>query len=471
VQTAQKAMPQAHITASRSVAQAMTLAAQHFKAGRISAAAALYREVLQVRPDWAPALHQLGILAFKSGDFTTATKLIRRAISAAGANARYHNDLGVVYRVVGQIDAATIEFEKAIALDQREAEYYLNLSHGRTFAAGDPHLTAMEWLVGAITSLPVFSQTQLHFALAKAYDDLGRYDDGFRHLVQGNTLKRSQVVYDETEVLGWFDRIRATFDRALIDARAGAGYPSPLPVFVVGMPRSGTTLVEQILASHPSVHGAGELPDLGSLIERLPPGANGATGYPESVRSLSANEIRELGRAYTLGLRRRAHGAARILDKALSLFLCLGLIHLALPEARIVHVRRNPLDTCLSCYSTLFEVGQNFSYDLAELGRYYRGYAGLMAHWREVLPADHFLEISYEALIADFETEARRLVAFCGLPWDLRCLAFHQTRRPVYTASAVQVRRPIYQSSHDRWQNHRDHLGPLIAALGDLASF
>jgi len=449
--------------------QGIAAAERHSQAGRFSAAEAICGDILRGQPECAPALHLLGIVAYQTGDLPSAIEQLRRAIAADRTNALYHSNLGEMCRQAGSIDDARTAFETAISLKPCEAAYYLNLIDLKTFAEGDAHLEAMERLAADIDGLPAVAQFQLHFALAKAYDDLGLYDEGFRYLAQANELKRRQIAYDETLMHDTFERIRSVFDRPTIDAKAGAGYRSPVPVFIVGMPRSGTTLIEQILASHPSVRGAGELPDLGRLVEQLRAGPADSIKYPECVPTLSGDRLHDLGRMYVERLRRRAPGAVRITDKTLANFMYLGLIHLALPRARIIHVIRSPLDTCLSCYSKLFREGHHFTYDLGELGRYYRHYAGLMAHWRGLLPPDRLLEISYEAVIADLETEARKLVRFCGLPWDPRCLAFYDTQRPVRTASAIQVRRPIYRSSQGRWQAYRGHLGPLIAALGDLA--
>jgi len=414
-------------------------------------------------------LHLLGIVTYQAGNLTTAIELVRRAIAADGTNPIYHSNLGELCRQAGHLADAGAEFEKAIELKPQEVEYYRKLADSKTFLPGDAHLAAMEGLARDLGSLPAVSQIQLHFALAKAYDDLGQYDEGFRHLAQGNALNRRHIGYDETEMPDACERIRATFDRRLIDAKAGAGYRSPVPVFIVGMPRSGTTLIEQILASHASVYSAGEITNFSRLVRQLRAGPGDLIGYPECVPSLSAGQLRDLGRSYVEGLRARGPDAVRITDKMLSHFMGLGLIHLALPRARIIHVTRSPLDTCLSCYSKLFRQGRHFTYDLGEIGRYYRHYACLMEHWRGLLPPDRFLEISNEAVIADLATEARKLVRFCGLSWDPRCIAFHETQRPVRTASAIQVRQPIYRSSLGRWRAYREHLGPLIVALGDLA--
>jgi hypothetical protein len=231
------------------------------------------------------------------------------------------------------------------------------------------------------------------------------------------------------------------------------------------MPRSGTTLVEQILASHPSVHGAGELLDLNRPVGGMR-GADGeAFRYPEDVTALGAGRLHDLGELYVEGLARRAPEAERITDKMPADFLFVGLIHLALPGARIIHVNRDPRDTCLSCYSKLFTAEQNFSYDLGELGRYYRKYAGLMAHWRDLLPQRRMLEIHYEDVVDDLEASSRRIVDHCGLLWSPECIAFHEARRPVRTARASQVRRPICRSSQGCWRAYQHHLGPLLAAL------
>jgi hypothetical protein len=240
--------------------------------------------------------------------------------------------------------------------------------------------------------------------------------------------------------------------------RAGQGDPSPVPVFILGMPRSGTTLVEQMLASHPQVHGAGELSDFTAAVA----GLDGPDGVPADI---GGAELRRIGARYVARVRPLAPGALRITDKMPANFRFAGLIHLALPNARIIHLRRDPVDTCLSCFSILFGGDQPHTYDLGELGRYYRAYQRLMEHWRAVLPLGVMLEVQYEALVGDFEPQARRIVAHCGLEWDDACLDFYKTQRPVHTASAVQVRRPVYQTSVGRWRPPEDLLRPLLDAL------
>jgi LPS sulfotransferase NodH len=245
----------------------------------------------------------------------------------------------------------------------------------------------------------------------------------------------------------------------------GAGDPSELPVFIVGMPRSGSTLVEQVLASHPRVFGAGEISDFGRETRNIwSPEA--AERFPEAAASATPEQLGALAARYLAGLRARSPSAGRITDKALVNFQFVGLIHLIFPRARIIHIRRDPIDTCLSAFSKLFTQAQSHTFDLGELGRYYRAYAALMAHWRRVLPDGAMLELDYERLVADFEPQARRLIDHVGLAWDDRCAAFHQTHRTVRTASAAQVREPLYQSAVGRSAPYRALLAPLIEALG-----
>jgi hypothetical protein len=231
------------------------------------------------------------------------------------------------------------------------------------------------------------------------------------------------------------------------------------------MPRSGTTLVEQILASHPQVHGAGELTALETiLIDQL-----GARLSPidraRRLADLSAGDLAAMGGAYISRIRALAPGALRVTDKMPANFRFAGLIRLMLPNARIIHCRRDPVDTCLSCYARKFSRGQPYAYDLRELGLYYRAYDALMAHWRRLLPMDRLIEVRYEQVVGDLEGEARRMIAFLDLAWDDACLTFHRTRRPVRTASVNQVRQPLYRTSVARWRPYEKHLGPLLDAL------
>ncbi|HTS92288.1 MAG TPA: sulfotransferase, partial [Stellaceae bacterium] len=380
--------------------------------------------------------------------------------------AEAYNNLGNTYKELGRSDAAMEAYHKALELVPKASGVYLNLSDTKTFKAeDDPDLLVLEEMARGIDTLNEDEQMQLHFALAKANMDLKRHGEAFHHLLLGNALKRGKTAYDEGPTLQLFDRIRTMASRELIHSHLGEGDPSPVPIFILGMPRSGSTLVEQILASHPKVHAAGEIKDFDSVVKSVR-GPDGAVmPFPDFLPTLSAQHLRSLGAEYLRRLRSLAPSAERISNKMPSSFFYTGLIHLALPNARILHTPRNAVDTCLSCFTKLFAGSQSFTYDLAELGRYYRKYHELMAHWRSVLPEGAMLDVQYEDVVADLETQARRIVAFCGLEWDDACLAFHESKRPVKTASAMQVRRPIYKSSVNRWEPYKDLLKPLLQEL------
>jgi hypothetical protein len=283
-------------------------------------------------------------------------------------------------------------------------------------------------------------------------------------LLKANALKRTTVDYDEAATLNMFPHIKKVFDADLLRRTRGLGDPSTVPIFVLGMPRSGTTLVEQILASHPDVHGAGELPWLNEMARNLR-GADVNGYFPEVAKSWSATQLRDLGGQYVQYLRTKASVAGHVTDKMPMNFRFVGLIHMILPNARIVHTRRDAADTCLSCFTKNFAGAIDYTYDLGELGRYWRAYDDLMSHWRQVLPPGAMLEVQYEDLVADFDRQARHLVTYCGLEWDDRCLSFHHTQRPVRTASVNQVRQPIFASSIGRWRDYEPWLAPLLKEL------
>ncbi|MBV8538494.1 MAG: sulfotransferase, partial [Alphaproteobacteria bacterium] len=333
----------------------------------------------------------------------------------------------------------------------------------KRFAADDPHLAAMREMAKDLDSFDAEARSDLHFALGKALGDVGDYAGSFRHLIDGNALKRRGVAYNEAAVLEFLKSLALVFTREMIAGRQGRGNPSQLPVFIVGMPRSGTTLIEQILASHPQVFGGGELSAFSDVMATFT-GLDEALAGADPVAADAA--LRDVGTRYVDAVKPLAPGALRITDKMPANFRLAGLIHLALPNARIIHARRNPIDTCLSCFGRAFTGDQPFTYDLAELGRYYRAYDGLMAHWRSVLPERNFLEVTYEEVVGDLEGQARRIVAHCGLDWDEACLQFHRTERLVRTASATQVRQPIYKTSVGRWRAYGELLRPLLTALG-----
>jgi tetratricopeptide (TPR) repeat protein len=428
-------------------------------------AAAAAERALAINPGNADAVNLMGRIAFVRGDLQAAIAQSRRALALKPDLAEAHHNIGNALKELGQLTQALDAYSDAVRLNPSVTGFYVNMAECKTFTPDDPHLATMEALAAKGEALLKAERLQLDFALGKAYADLKEYDRSFRHLLAGNAAKRSTISYDETAVFALFERIEALFTPELIAAKAGGGDPSPLPIFVFGMPRSGTTLVEQIIASHPSVHGAGELSAFGDVLLTIR-GLDGNTyPYPEFMPKLDATGLQYIGAHYIAALRKLAPDKDRITDKMPANYNFAGLIHLALPNAKMIHTIRDPLDTCISCFSKLFSGEQLYTYDLGELGRYYKRYERLMAHWRKVLPADRVLEVRYEDVVGDLEAEARQIIAYCDLPWDDRCLKFHETKRPVHTASAAQVRQSIYKGAIGRWRVYEQHLGPLLQAL------
>jgi tetratricopeptide (TPR) repeat protein len=433
---------------------------------RFEEALASYDRALKVRPDYAEALFNRGNTLKELKRFEEALASYDRALKLRPDYAEAHNNRGVALMQLGHLSEARAAFEQAIELAPRATKYRRNLGDITRFVAGGTHLTALEKLAENSATLSVDDRIELHFALAKAYEDLGQYAKAFSQWLDGNALKRRQITYDEAATLGQLDHVRTMFTSELIRRWQNVGNPSAVPVFIVGMARSGSSLVEQILVSHPQVFGGGELNYFDSIVQviQTAPGGGLAT-FPELVSGMTGKDYCNLGTRYLAELERLAPTALRITDKMPMNFMFAGLIHLALPNATIIHTIRDPVDTCLSCFSKLFTESQNATYDLAELGRYYRHYQALMAHWHRVLPPGRILDVRYEDVVADLEGQARRIIAHCGLDWDPRCLAFHQTQRPVLTASAAQVRQPIYNNAVGRWRVHEKALQPLLAEL------
>ena len=423
--------------------------------GQYGEALRSFRSVLQTQPTNIAALSGAGDALNILGRPDDALRAFRTILSIDPNNAAAYFGTGNALLQLGNAAEARTALERAVALAPKRAAYHRALAEIAPFSVGDPRLAPMEAL--ARENLPDEQKTELHFALARAYDDLGRVEAAFEHLKKANTLRRRQVTYDEGIVAGFFSDLKAAFTPERMQRASGDA--SSLPIFVVGMPRSGTSLVEQILASDPSVLGAGELTAVQDLI------AEGTAGKDYPRDTLPDSAFVKFGREYLRRLGKLPRDVRHVVDKFPGNFQHVGLIHLALPNAKIVHVRRDPMDTCFSCYSKLFLNGLNHTYDLGELGRYYRVYDALMAHWRSVLPDGTMLEVQYETLVNDFQNEARRLVEYCGLEWNDRFLSFHENERAVRTHSREQVRQPLFTSSIGRWRRYEAHLTPLREAL------
>ena len=445
-------------------------------------AAALAPNDAQVRSRLARALADLG----RQDEALAQT---RRSLELDPGSAEIRNDAGAVHSTTGDFDTARGHWRAALALDRGYAKAALNLAKSKRFTA--EHDDDEDRIRAAVEHGAADRGTQrdLHLALGKVHDDRGEWETAFAHYDRANRPFAEAVDTQSDEWLALMDRMRAVFDADWFAQRPAAADPDPTPVFVVGMPRSGTTLVEQCLAAHPAVHGAGELsailrltteaairagadPDVlrsgvASMKAATRPGAPGS--YPECVRALEEKDFAALGRRYLDHLRAFAPGAARITDKLPGNFLHLGLIATILPGATIIHCRRDPLDNAISLYFTDFMVGHEYSNDLHSIGRQIRGMRALMAHWEAVL-GSRLLTVDYEALVAEPEPFTRAMVAHVGLEWDDACLRPHEVARTVRTASAWQVRQPVYRRSAGRAQAYERFLGPLREGLGESAA-
>lgn len=371
--------------------------------------------------------------------------------------------LGNTLKTIGRQRDAIAAYRKGIELAPSYAELYWSLSNLKTFRFEEHEVEAMQQ---ALASGPENDGATVHycFALGKHFDDIGDFDRAFQYYTRGNSLRRTEEYYDpvHTEMIN--ERIREVFTRDFIEANSGGGFADLRPIFIVGLPRSGSTLLEQILASHHAVEATHELPEGGRLINYIDRQRSGDDKYPEAVNKFAAAQFVELGRRYDTETRRYRRGAPWFVDKMPNNFANVGLLSLILPNARFINARRHPLDTCLSCYKQLFARGQSFTYDLDELGDYYLEYQRMMDHWHAVLPG-RILDVHYERVVADLEGEVRRLLEYCSLPWDEACLAYHDTDRPIRTASSEQVRRPLYDDAVSYWKNYRKHLNSLIQIL------
>ena len=450
-----------HAVARRSLGMAYARLGHHDKA------CAQFQAALAISPDMAAAHVDLGISLEALDRHAQALDSYDRALAIDASFANAHYNRGIVLERLGRLEEARLAAERAVVLDPTEMRHHFSFSLLHRYTDGDRHLAAMQTLSADMASRPPKAQIELRFALSKALADVGRSAESFTHLAAAHALQRVRNRYDERTALAVFDRIRAAFPPTLLCGKQGQGFAKSAPIFVLGMPRSGTTLVEQILASHPDVFGAGELKDLGRAIENFIGRERMLVPFPEFAPLLSQWHLTHLGAEYAKMIAARAPDAKRIVDKMPSNFHFVGLIYMALPNARVIHVRRDPADTCFSIYSRYFVEDFPYAHDFGELGRYYKAYDRLMAHWRAVLPPNFLLEVQYEDVVANLEGQTRRMLAHCGLEWNEACLNFHQTDRAVMTASAAQVRQPIYRSSIGSWRRHEQHLRPLLEALDD----
>ncbi len=494
---------------------------------RLDEAEVAARNALRLAPRDPAALNILGVIALQRGELESAVKTIGQAVSLKPDAADPRHFLGLAYEHMGRYEEAIASFQAALALQPRLADTLGELAKifgflGRRQEAVETHLRligidpANVAAYAALAQLAPASLTDEHrqtlrdiaadetahmraralanFALAAVHELHGEFDQEFARLKAANDLVRNSLegadnapisimpltmrpkFMSADQALRRIGEARVfaetMFDAAFLARFAGAGHPSNLPIFIVGMPRSGSSLIEQILSSHPLVHGAGEI---NAFHENCITGRWPFAGYyrQDALGAMAPSDppprhFRILGSNYAKAIRPLAPKAQRIINKMPGLFIHVGMIHLCLPNAIILHSVRDPVDTCLGCYKRHFTTGNETTYDLSLLGRHYQEYRRAMAHWHRVLPGRVF-DVVYEDLVRDPEPQIRRLLEICNLPWHEACLRPHENSKPVMTASHTQVRKPIYRTAIQRWRRYERHLGPLFDALGPYA--
>ncbi len=468
---------------------------------RIGIAERQYRRALEIAPDYTGVIVDLAKLLRDDDRFEEAIACFRQAIEMEPENARFHDLLANALAPAALTYEAIEAHQKAIELDPKLAIAWLGLGHmlktvGRQDEAIEayhqcyelePDIGAIQWSLANLKTyhfkdeeiedmetkierddLGTESEVNFLFALAKAREDRKEYGRAWHYYHEGNTKRRMNEIYDpvETEVVN--DKILDVFSKELLEKNADAGYTDPSPIFVIGLPRSGSTLVEQILASHSLVEGTSELPYITRITRSLNRNRADGINYPKAVAELDNRHFVAMGKDYIkFSQMHRTEGKQHFIDKNPNNFPAVGFIHLILPNAKIIDARRHPMDACFSGYRQLFARGQPFTYDLTEIGEYYLQYQRMMDYWREALPG-RVLTVQYEEVVTDFENQVRRLLEYCGLPFEEGCLNFYDTDRPVRTASSEQVRQPIYTQSISRWRHYEQHLDELKDVLDPI---
>ena len=471
-------------------------ATAHIAAGRSRQAEAIYSRILAANPRDPRALAGLGTLAFLARQYDEAIRLYDQALEVDGGAAPTQVRLGMALGSAGRFGEARQAFEKAVALagDRATPHYYLavNLASEGDFEAArrhaleairlDPFYGPAYQLLGSAKTYrleqelidrmarlagdeatPETTRMHIHYALGRIMGERGEAGQSFDHLMQANRIERKACDYKASEMGEYFAFIRDAFDEKLTGTRAPGEENRPRPIFIVGMPRSGTTLVEQILSSHSEVYGAGELTFLNNDAVMALNELAGAP-FPKAMSGLRPQQLAKAAQVYRAKVEAVIPKSIAFTDKNPANYQLVGMIYMLFPEARVIHVRRHPMDVCYSIYKHYF--GQNTPYYCAfeDMAEYFGQYEKLMAHWRKLLPA-YMLEIDYENLVKDFAPTARRIVSFCGLEWQDRCLDFHLNARVITTMSKAQVRRPLYTSSIDAWKEYAEQLAPLAKAL------
>ena len=419
-----------------------------------------YQKAVEIKPDYAEAHNNLGNALQGMGRLDDAIGHYQRALSCKQDHFSAHANIGIALQAAGSLDDAIQHFQTALSLRPNAAAVHRHLA---LIAPEQVNVAQIQNLL-AQADITEEDAINLHFALGTVFKARNQYDLTFKHFEKANLLVRKTIQFDHKDHIDLIDRIIDVFSEKNVRKIATAGLDSELPVFIVGMPRSGTTLIEQILSSHPQVHGGGELEYFADLKSLLSTRLDTELQFPEGVLQLNNATIHAMAQDYLDELRGLSQQAVRVTDKMPINFISLGLIQLLFPKARFIHCSRAPMDTCLSIYFQYFTGHHPYAYDLSELGQYYQQYRRLMSHWHSLFPTQ-ILAVQYEQLIRDQETISRNMIAFIGLEWDQRCLEFYRNERPVRSASNIQVRKPLYADAINQWQNYETHLKPLRDVL------
>ncbi len=430
----------------------------------IDGAVAAYKRAIRLEPNKPSGYGAVATASALAGEHDDAIEYFEKALEQEPSNASALAGIGHVLKTVGRQDEAIATYRKCIEHNPGHGETWWSLANLKTFKFTDEEVDAMLEQVES-GQLPDEPLANFEFALGKAFEDRKDYDRAFEFYDRGNSNRRQRERYDPVQTADSHDEFISIFNKEFLAQHENGGDDSNAPIFIVGLPRSGSTLIEQILASHPDVEGTHELPDLGRVARSVGLSRTDRKAYPRAVVDLGPEELAQLGADYLEKTRRhRPEGLPHFTDKLPNNYVHVGFLHLILPNAKIINAKRHPLDSCLGSFKQLFARGQPFTYDQFELGEFYLEYQRLMEHWHEVLPGK-VLDVQYEHVVEDLETQVRRILEYCELPWDDACLRFWETDRAVKTASSEQVRKPIYSSAKHRWRNYEQHLGPLIEAL------
>ena len=448
----------------------LRLAAALSRQDKIIEAEEAVQHVLNIDSDRSEARMFLGDIFAKDNRFQAALEQYNLVLEKTPDNVVALSQKATVLKTLGEQDQAVEVYRRCMQLDNNYGEAAWSLSNLKTYRFSDAEVSQIQAAL-AEGSLTDKSKVHFNYALGKAYEHRKDWDSAFAYYAAGNQVQKQLVSWSADDFSQLVDRTIETFSTEFIAQSAGAGVDDGAPIFILGLPRSGSTLQEQILASHSQVEGTRELPYIPWLANRLhrQPNAMASQPYPLGVTELGAQDWYSLGEQFMAQAQRhRQTDAPLFTDKLPNNFIYIGLILLAMPNAKIVNTMRHPIDNCFGCFKQLWAEGQHFSYDLNDLGRYYRDYQRLMAHWQKVFPGKVY-SVQYENVVDDLEGNVEKLLAYCGLPLEQACLRFHETERAVNTASSEQVRQPIYKSAVAYWKHFEAHLGPLKAALGDLA--